>query len=474
MIALGIKFQKSSSIIEKTPKEEGKPPVLSFGELLRGVSKESDTKVVQNALLVLDLEKDVAHTDTKIASKKDVLLGLLQGEQIEDTLPVELNPILTKNLSSEDLKALIKDAKNFLRDKIIKSDGFKKSEIVSLPKTLKGLAQVAKKFGIDVSKITFEEVQVQSKIALKLEDSDLVNMGTLEQAKSVYKKLKTDMQQQVNETNEEILKDTKSDVKVSLASKEIKSTPLFKAQMSSEFTTEQIVNAKINCVDVKTPKTKADETLKILLRRDKAGKKESDLSTAFSGETARVIASHSTINTSRSLESLLRGDTLDHASSQKVDGLNIPKVDSFDLKLHEAKQMTKYLSQDVKTAIEDYKSPFTRIKVALNPQRLGAIELTVVQRGKNLHINLSSNNAAVNALALNVQDLKVQLTNTGINNATLNFNNNASDSNQSGFGQQQQNSQHGREAKDEYNYFDNEEKNEEILSSLEIVVPNYA
>ena len=86
--------------------------------------------------------------------------------------------------------------------------------------------------------------------------------------------------------------------------------------------------------------------------------------------------------------------------------------------------MVKYLSQDVKSAINDYKSPFTRVQVQLHPQKLGEIDLTVVQRGKNLHINLSSNNAAVNTLAMNANDLKVQLNNNGINNASLNFNSN--------------------------------------------------
>ena len=40
---------------------------------------------------------------------------------------------------------------------------------------------------------------------------------------------------------------------------------------------------------------------------------------------------------------------------------------------------------------------------------------------------------------------------------------------------QQQNRQNEQNrANEEYNYFDNEEQNEEILSSLEIVVPHYA
>jgi len=175
------------------------------------------------------------------------------------------------------------------------------------------------------------------------------------------------------------------------------------------------------------------------------------------------------------LEKLLHGESSNeqhNGSNAKLETSATLKADSFEVKLNEAKQMIKYISQDVKTAIEDYKSPFTRIKVQLNPQKLGEIDLTIVQRGKNLHVNISSNNAAINTLSMNANELKAQLSNNGINNASLNFNNSSQNSDQGA--NQQQNRQNERRADEEYNYFDNEENNEEIVSSLEIVVPNYA
>lgn len=391
MISLESKTQTSatSSPLNIAPKEEDPKAALSFSELLRGVSEKKDDKIIQNGALVLALDEEVS-ADTKASSiKATALLELLKGEQKEASkLPLELNPEATKDLTHKEIKVLIKDAKEYLKNKIISSEGFKKVEIENLPKTLKGLVQVAKKFGIDIGKITLEEVK-QSTVVLSQQ------------------------------------------VKVEQVLKEIKDTRLFKAQSIKEITTEQLVNTKIGTL-------------------------------------------RATRDVSKSLETLLRGETKESTQNQKLDGLNIAKADSFEIKLNEAKQMTKYLSADVKTAIEDYKSPFTRIKVALNPQRLGSVELTVIQRGKNLHINISSNNAAINALALNANDLKVQLNNSGINNASLNFNNNSPSLEQGSFGQQQRNFQNEKEAKDEYNYFGNEEKNEEILNSLEIVVPYYA
>ncbi len=488
MISLESKTQTStpSSPLSLTPKDDAGETTLSFSELLRGVSDKKDEKTIQNGVLVLALDEE---------STKD----LKNTKTIKNSPLLELNPEVTKDLTPRELKVLVRDAKEYLKNKIIQSEGFKKSEIESLPKTLKGLAQVASKLGINLAKITLQELKVKTPLTQTKEttsrfisdtvDSDEgadvklktpdnvdidVNMEIKKSSKKTQANLKVQSVQENINLNEKDTQEIKTQIKTELKPKELNTTPLFKAQTSKEITTEQLVNTRLNRADVNTPKKKADETLKLLLRGETKVKSESGFTADFSVATAKVLAPESVSNTSKVLESLLRGENLQNQETSKIDGLNIPKADSFEIKLNEAKQMTKYLSQDVKTAIEDYKSPFTRLKVELNPQRLGSIELTVVQRGKNLHINLSSNNAAINTLALNVNDLKVQLNNNGINNATLNFNNNSQSSEQGSFGQQQHNSQQRQEASEEYNYFQSEEQNEEILNSLEIIVPHYA
>ena len=481
----------ASSPLNIGAQEEGETPKVAFSELLKGASVIKDKQTVQNGAFVITLQEEA--TPKQTSTKATALLELLKGENTTKTkdTPLELNPQITQNLTQQELKALLKDAKNYLKDKIISSEGFKKAEIKALPKTLKGLAQVAKKFGIDVSKITIQEVKTAVKtpipmptIETKIENKQGIKGGVdiSSELKSniTVKKTKQTTQnsliQEKNQKEEQLTQQVRVDTKTVQTPKEIKNTPLFKAQISKEITTEQFVQAKVNTnIEVKSPKAKAEETLKMLLQGEQVLKKETGFTADFSVATARVLAPNAKTNMRKNLESLLHDKPQsDQSGATKVDGLNIAKADSFEVKLNEAKQMTKYLSQDVKTAIEDYKSPFTRVKVQLNPQRLGAVELTVVQRGKNLHISLSSNNAAINALAMNSQDLKVQLTNNGINNASLNFNNNSQGSEQNFSGQQQQNSQNKQEAQREYNNFESGERNEELVSSLEIVVPHYA
>lgn len=557
MISLDIKAETASSSSPLSLSAPSDEPVVSFAEFLKNISEKKDGKVIQNGSLLLSLGADEKESSkTGSVSKADTLLSLLKGEDAllekKEEMPLELHPKLTANLSIKEIKSLVSEAKNYLKNKIIESDDFKRSEIKELPKTLKGLAAVAKKFGIDVTKITFEEVKAhaETKAVKKFSKHEDIKTSTINDEKQNIKKevrtqsvndagqdidiklpqdkkiatqdkkvapsdikeatqdkkvVSSDIKEAVKEkpiaksevkndktqvsqlkdtpvnaqaANTELSKEIIRDEKLAQIPKELKATPIFKAQAVVEHTTtEQIVQAKTNSllkVEQKTPKDRADETLKLLLRGEKPSMSNPALTADFSVATAKVIAPNATTEATRSLEALLHGESSSEQSStsSKTEPFTVHKADSFEVKLNEAKQMIKYLSNDIKTAIEDYKSPFTRVKVQLNPQKLGDVDLTVVQRGKNLHVNISSNNTAVNTLAMNANELRVQLSNNGINNATLNFNN-GSQSGDSNSGQQQ--SRHNEQkANEEYNYFENEEANEEILSSLEIVVPNYA
>ncbi len=553
----------ASSPLSIAPVKETQGKSLSFSELLHGAQNKKSDKAVQNGVLVLSLnqekttpsqnarntvqtlktsssqaqetlettsskqEKDVVQTlktsstQTKEDTKKDIIASLLKGETPtvkEEATPLALNSEITETLTPAEIKVLIKDAKQYLKEKITTLKTFTKEEIAALPKTLKGLVKVAEKLGIDVSKITLQEVQatpksnqssakLQTELQVKEPKSDFLQVKKESKKETQEKELKSDSvyvktqskketlldnvaeveikptikssketQVSTSKENQEAQKETKVQEQVKEVAKEIKATPLFKAQASTEITTEQLVNAKVNktvVTDIKTQKQKADETLKLLLRGEKVTKNDLSLTADFSVATAKVIAPTATTEVTKNLESLLKGDKQESTSFSKLDGLTTQKADSFEVKLNEAKQMSKYLSQDVKTAIENYKAPFTRIKVQLNPQRLGEVDLTIVQRGKNLHINLSSNNSAINTLAMNASDLRAQLSNNGINNASLNFSN-TSQSQDGSASQQQQSHQNREQAHKEYNYFESEEANEELISSLEIIVPHYA
>ncbi|MBA1438599.1 MAG: flagellar hook-length control protein FliK, partial [Epsilonproteobacteria bacterium] len=136
---------------------------ISFSALLQGLHAKESVNILQNGSLVLVLEDDGVSMGDKKGLSENSLLQLLGGEGLEALKEIEalpqLNTQVTKSLNISELKVLIKQAKEYLKNKITTLEGFRKAEIVSLPKTLKGLMQVAKKFGIKVSKITLEQVQ---------------------------------------------------------------------------------------------------------------------------------------------------------------------------------------------------------------------------------------------------------------------------------------------------------------------------
>ena len=490
MIVLKAKAESSSAspINLATPNEKSeKTSSMSFSELLRGkdvkLQTDDNAQSSKKGTVVLAIDdKEIILPKTSGDAKvvPDIKSSDLLDEELE---LLELNPKVTEKLSVKELKTLISDAKNYLREQIVNSDGYKNAQIKELPQTLKGLAQLAKKLDINISKITIEQVKpIQTKsssIEINTTDDDLDEPKKLSIDKKAPKLSKVSSQN-IDE-NVDIQKDVKQDVKFNSKNDlkisdiaKVSQTPLFKAQSKVEVTsTEQVVQVKQSIAQpVKTPKDRADETLKLLLRGEKPTHSKANMTADFSVATAKVIAPKATSDASNSLEALLRGDNGSQNTDVKTEQIATHKADSFEVKVNEAKQMIKYLSTDVKQAIDDYKSPFTRVKVQLNPQQLGNVELTVIQRGKNLHVNLSSNNVAVNALSANLNELKVQLNNNGINNATFNFN--SSSENGSSSNEQQQRHQEQKNANEEYGYFENEEQHVEVLSSLEIVVPSYA
>ncbi|MDO8261105.1 MAG: flagellar hook-length control protein FliK, partial [Candidatus Magasanikbacteria bacterium] len=152
MILLDMKNSKTVSSPLNLSASKDKP-LLSFSDLLRGASEKKEGKTIQNGSLVLALgSEEKSIKSTKSLLKTDNLASLALSSDEEQEL-LELNPKLAPNLTSAEMKTLISDAKNYLKDIIQNSDGYKKAEIKELPKTLGGLIEAAKKLGIDIGKI---------------------------------------------------------------------------------------------------------------------------------------------------------------------------------------------------------------------------------------------------------------------------------------------------------------------------------
>lgn len=128
------------------------------------------------------------------------------------------------------------------------------------------------------------------------------------------------------------------------------------------------------------------------------------------------------------------------------------------------KETLQYFSNDLKEAIEQYKAPITKINITLNPSNLGEVEVTLVQRGNNLHINFNSNTNTMNLFIQNQAEFKNSLVNMGFTGLEMNF---------SDQGKREQNQDQGKN-RSGYGFKDTlDGQNESEKVNLELVLAKY-
>lgn len=126
------------------------------------------------------------------------------------------------------------------------------------------------------------------------------------------------------------------------------------------------------------------------------------------------------------------------------------------------KETLQHFSQDLKEAVDQYKAPITKLSITLNPNNLGEVEVTLIQRGNNLHINFNSNTNAMNLFIQNQAEFKNSLVNMGFTGLEMNF---------SDQGKREQNQGKNRSG---YGFKDAlDGKNESEKVNLELVLAKY-
>ncbi|BBG66880.1 flagellar hook-length control protein FliK [Hydrogenimonas sp.] len=135
-------------------------------------------------------------------------------------------------------------------------------------------------------------------------------------------------------------------------------------------------------------------------------------------------------------------------------------AEALSQKIADAKVTVRHFAQSLREQVENYKPPFTRMQLSLDPKDLGSVEVTLVSRGNNLHIQVHSNPTAIGVMATQGNELKSQLVSMGFTDVQMQFN-----MNQQKQGQRQwQNSDSG--------YLKSEEV-PDFYESLEIIIPQY-
>lgn len=159
-------------------------------------------------------------------------------------------------------------------------------------------------------------------------------------------------------------------------------------------------------------------------------------------------------------------ENVDKNSLDELNSLvkDLNKISQNNTKNITPKETLQHFSQDLKAAMEQYKAPITKLSITLNPHNLGEVEVTLIQRGNNLHINFNSNTNAMNLFIQNQAEFKNSLVNMGFTGLEMNF---------SDQGKREQNQNQGKN-RSGYGFKDAlDGKNESEKVNLELVLAKY-
>ena len=413
-------------------------------------------------------EKDVKEIAKTVTTQKETL----QKAQSESA--AKISTALEENLDENTKNELYENA-NFMQllqvleilngnEKVSKFPNFsdKIANFLSVPENVEELSNVksvsdlidlAKKFDLGL-----ENIEISNEDVPKLNDM-FKNLGKQEfftpiksEDKPFYlKELKNEVEQTIikNEPKEVVKLDTLLKEVVANPTSEVKN--LVKEEPKKLDESEVKLDDEI--VDVEPEEPPKEPNVKVNLHEQKAQKAPTLVSLLFPEREQMSEAEPSEETFSSDNKSELNQMVKDIANSAKHQLQTKAEI----------KETLSNFSSTLKEQVQNYKAPITRFNITLNPLNLGEVEITMVNRGNNLHVNFNSTTATMNLFLQNQAEFKNSLVNMGFTELEMNF----SDQNQRQDKKEQ--------AKNKYssNQSDESENTQAEQSLLELVIPRY-
>lgn len=260
----------------------------------------------------------------------------------------------------------------------------------------------------DVKKINLENILNQKEVKLDNKTTEKIITNN-QQQKNIESTLKTGA---LNELLSKISKDT-NEVK---PSKELRAE-ILKVISNENDTPKQ--NIKEAPITLKDNKEIAKDFIKPQMQTQIQAEKP------IQNELPK-IENEIIMPTEESFEELVQSDDKIEINKEKISLPESLKLDFLNPNKELSKEQTKLVidnfTRDFKEEIEKFKAPSHKVSINLNPKELGEINVTMVARGNNLHINLNSNNQnTLNLFIANQQEFKNSLVNMGFTGLAMNF-----------------------------------------------------
>lgn len=446
-----------------------------------GGKKPSASKKSQNngefLSMVLDAAASKANSGQKITEKdvKEIVKTVttqketLQKSQSESA--AKISAALEENLD-ENIKNELYENANFMQllqvleilngnEKVSKFPNFsdKIANFLSVPQNVEELSNVksvsdlidlAKKFdlGLENIEISNEDVPKLNEMFKNLGKQEFFTPIKTEDKPFYLKELKNEVEQTI------IKNESKEVVKLDTLLKEVVANPTNEAKNLVKEEPKKLdseVKLDDEIVDVEPDE---QPKVKVNLHEQKAQKAPTLESLLFPEREQQKN------------ENLESKETFSNDSKSDLNQMVKDIASSAKHQLQtkaEIKETLSNFSSTLKEQVQNYKAPITRFNITLNPLNLGEVEITMVNRGNNLHVNFNSTTATMNLFLQNQAEFKNSLVNMGFTELEMNF----SDQNQRQDKKEQ--------AKNKYssNQSDESENAQAEQSLLELVIPRY-
>lgn len=441
-------------------------------------------------------------TDNKnklLSNNKNNNQEIKEAKEVKEGKEEKLNLLNNDNKQSPTKKITLNELLNFVL--YLKSNGLKgnfptdtkkidtiltdKKAIYDFKnvKDIKDLFQVAKKYNIKIEKFEFFK-----------EDDKKIILTTKKDIEKIIKQVKT---KDVKSTSEEILNlSKKKQIKKSDANFQKQPLEKILQNMSNNHKKEAKEPAIQNIPENKIPlkQTQSVQTKNnlpfidgIKISKNISSMKKKDKRTPVKEKEIKITSNldikKKTLQTKNVIIHKKTKTIQNHHSKNQVKiEKNIPQTNPTDTPEKHIftsennigkidtnhqnvpiKQTLQYFANDLNQEIQNYKPPLSRIKMTLNPKNLGNVDVSIISRGNNLQVNISSNNNTMAIFTQNQAEFKNSLVNMGFSNLNMNFNSNSNNHNEQ---RQRQN----RENKKFEEINDNDIENQKTIT---LIVPKY-
>ena len=440
-------YEDSKASQNSQENNQSKPQEQSTNQTTQGSSTNSSDKTAQSSSQTDSAKTDSSQSDKMIQNSAS---NSAQSSQNTDEIMLENADFITLLSLLEASDGSTKTGANLLSSSLNKFLATEQNiKELKGAKNLQELLNLSEKFGLGLSKIKISKDGLE---ALKNEFKNLNAKGFFNQISALNQAI--DLNAITKKDIEKALQKTQKDDKSVLSklmqgqsvelSDDINSVKKLhpEAKIDTQKITEKLAQTaeqKLNqpselnkeIKDTKTTTTTTpnatksqsissiDDYLANIMQR---AMKESSEQSAKAAMTATTDLASSSVEASLSEQTTQGIEPTSQANSQVKDIVNSAKLNAKELNL---RQVFDNFATQLQEKISEYKPPITRFHLTLNPGNLGEVEITLINRGSNLHINFNSNNQTMQLFMQHQAEFRTSLVNMGFSELSMSFNDNA-------------------------------------------------